>query len=101
MSLENVLLTSDIRTAILKLNAVINGGGNNTGEVTLTAAATSTTVTDTRASNSSVIILMPTTANAAAAITTTYFSATLGSFTLTHANNAQIDRTFKYAIVGA
>lgn len=101
MSLENVLLTADLRSAILKLNAVINGGGNNTGTVTLTASATTTTVTDTRASNTSIVVLMPTTANAAAALSTTYISSTLGSFTLTHANNAQTDRTFNYAIIGA
>jgi hypothetical protein len=43
------------------------------------------------------------TANAAAEVGngTIYVSAvTNGSFTLTHANNSQVDRTFRYAISG-
>lgn len=65
------------------------------GTVTLTASATTTTVTDKSITSESVIALMPTTANAAAALGTTYVSArSKGSFTLTHANNAQTDRTF-------
>jgi hypothetical protein len=48
-----------------------------------------------------VILLSPTTANAAAALATTYVSAvTQGSFTLTHANNAQTDKTFGYVALG-
>ncbi len=83
------------------INALGNGRSNATGTVTLTASATSTAVTDRRVGIDSVVLLMPTTANAAAAIGTTYVGARgIGSFTLTHANNSQTDRTFAYAIVG-
>lgn len=83
------------------VNGVLAGKTNNTGTVTLTANAASTVVSDFRATSQSVIVLMPTTANAAAAIATTYVSSR-GSktFTLTHANNAQADKTFGYAVVG-
>lgn len=72
-------------------------------DVTLTANAASTTVTDARIRESSGLYLMPTTANAAAALGTTYISdsgRTHGSVTITHANNAQTDRTFRVAILG-
>lgn len=83
------------------VNALGSGRSNAIGSVTLTASATTTTVTDRRAAIDSVITLMPTTSNAAAAIGSTYVSSRgIGTFTLTHASNAQADRTFKYAIQG-
>lgn len=79
------------------LNQVVKGRGNNTGTVTLTANAASTVVADNQFESSMVPALTPTTANAAAALATTYVSArAYGSFTLTHANNAQTDKTFLY-----
>lgn len=76
----------------------INADGQ-TGTVTLTANATSTTLSDPRITPSSVILLMPTTANAAGAIATTYIgSSAIGSATITHANTATADRTFKYTV---
>jgi hypothetical protein len=77
------------------------GNLNNTGTVTLTANAGSTVVIERRAGEFSFIGLMPTTANAAAALATTYI-ATQGkqTFTITHANNAQVDKTFTYCILG-
>lgn len=69
--------------------------------VTLTAAATTTVVTHPNMGLQSTVLLSPRTANAAAALATTYVSAKArGSFTLTHANNAQIDRTFDYTVTG-
>lgn len=85
------------------VNNILDGNTNNKGSVTLTASAASTAVTDLRAGPESVILLMPTTANASAEIGagTIYVSArTKQAFTLTHANNGQTDRTFKYAIIG-
>lgn len=83
------------------VNNILGGKTNNTGTVTLTANAASTVVGDFRATSSSVIVLMPTTANAAGAIATTYVSSRgTKTFTLTHANNAQVDKTFGYAVVG-
>lgn len=72
-----------------------------TGELTLTANVASTAIDDTRAGAASVILLYPLTSNAAGAIATTYVSSRgKQTFTLTHTNNAQTDRTFMYAIFG-
>lgn len=83
------------------LNAVVDGRVDAFGEVTLAANATTTTVQNPRVASFSVLVLSPITANAAAAFATTYVSARAdGSFTLTHANNAQTDRTFAYGWIG-
>lgn len=106
MSLEHITqnfldIPAKIRDITTKTNRIINGGGANTGQLTLTAGAATTAVIDQRASETAVIILMPLTTNAAAAIASTTINPTSGQFTLTHANNAQTDRTFRYAIVGS
>ena len=85
------------------VNNILDGKLNSTGTVTLSASATSTAVADERAGSTSIILLMPTTANAAAEIGagTAYISArTKRSFTITHANNSQTDRTFGYVVIG-
>ncbi len=83
------------------LNNVVQGKLNNTGTLTLTANAATTTLTDPRIGANSCIVLMPHTANAAGAIATTYFTAFAdGSCTVNHANNAQVDKTFTYAVFG-
>lgn len=80
---------------------LMNGKSNNTGSVTLTANAATTTLSDARIGANSTILLMATTANAAGALATTYFTAFGdGSCTVNHANNAQTDRTFRYAVIG-
>jgi hypothetical protein len=75
------------------------------GELTLTASAATTAVTDIRVSPQSVIVWHPRTANAAAELAagTMYITdANMGSgtFTVTHANNAQTDRHYRYACIG-
>lgn len=90
---------SDIITAMQR------GRSNNTGTVTLSASVASTTLTDSRIAFDSAIVLVPTTANASAEIGngTLHVSETgrkNGSVVITHANNAQTDRTFRYAITG-
>jgi hypothetical protein len=75
------------------------------GELTLTASAATTAVTDIRVSPQSVIVWHPRTANAAAELAagTMYITdANMGNgtFTVTHANNAQTDRDFRYAVIG-
>lgn len=95
----------DMAEMVRKLAHAVNqigvwGRSNATGTFTLTASTTSTVVSDRRVGTDSVITLMPTTANAAAALGTTYISVTAESFTVTHANNAQSDRTFGYLIQG-
>lgn len=73
------------------------------GTVTLTPGATTTTVDDDGAvycSDQSGVFLTPQSANAAAAIGTTWITPGNGSFVIHHANNAQVDRTFAYAVLG-
>lgn len=84
---------------------VMQGKTQNVGEVTLRTGQTTTVVSDIRASIQSCIIFDPRTANAA----TEYHGGTMyildanrgkGTFTITHANNANADRTFWYAVIG-
>jgi hypothetical protein len=87
------------------LQALRNGKSENVAEVTLTANAASTTITDIRVSPQSVLSWHPRTANAAAELAngTMYVTdANLanGSYTITHANNPQVDRVFRVAIIG-
>ncbi len=87
------------------LQQLRSGKTENVGEVTLTASAATTAVTDIRVSPQSVIEWHPRTANAAAemAAGTMYVTdANMGNgtFTITHANNAQTDRDFRYAVIG-
>lgn len=85
----------------IAINELIDGRSNAIGEVTLTANQTTTQVNDLRVGVDSRVLLMPTTANASASMATTYIgTVTKQSFTITHANNVQIDRTFKYSISG-
>lgn len=86
-------------------NRVLQGSLNVTGQVTLTASAATTTITDPRLSVYSVVLFDPMTANAAAELAagTMYaLEATRlnGSWVLTHANNAQTDRKFRYIVLG-
>lgn len=73
------------------------------GSVTLTAGATTTTVIAPWLSSYDTVVMMPATANAAAAVATTYIKEsdiTKGQFVITHANNAQTDRTFRWHSAG-
>lgn len=88
----------DIVQAILQL---LQGRGNFKGSVTLTAGATTKVVSFLNCSQDSGVFLSPRTANAAAALPTTYISSVgQGTFTITHANNAQTDRTFDFICKG-
>jgi hypothetical protein len=85
------------------VNNLLDGKSNNTGSFTCTASAATTAVTDFRAGKSSIILLMPQTANAAAEVgngTIHVSTRAKQSFTITHANNSQTDRTFGYVIIG-
>lgn len=99
--------SSTLREQLVRLSVqvdqIMNGKHRAIGAVTLTAAAATTTVTDARVGGNSKITYSPTTANASAEIGagTIYVSAkNEGSFVVTHANNAQADRTFDYTISG-
>ncbi len=89
-----------LRLLMKACNRALAGKLNCTGIVTLTASVTSTLMLDVRCLANSVILLQPTTAHAAAELPTAYVVASDGSFTVTHANNGQTDRTFNYAILG-
>lgn len=87
--------------AVQAINQLIQGRSNAVSEVTLTAGATTTTVTGENINENSRPFLFPKTANAAAALATTYAVTTsAGVVTVTHANNAQTDRTFHVLIIG-
>ena len=90
-----------------QINSILDGRIQSTGLVTLTANAASTTVTDYRVGRDSVIVFMPLTANAATELygATMYVTAAnitplTNQFQITHANNAQTERTFRYVLIG-
>ncbi len=76
------------------------GKTNATGTFTLTASATTTTVPAPTCSPSSVVIWSPQTQHAANDMATTSVVAQYGQFVLTHANNARVDRTFGFVVLG-
>lgn len=74
-------------------------------DFTLTANAAASTLTDERLTVNSVVFFDPLTANAAAEEAAgTRYTLTAdrlnGSWTVTHANNAQTDRTYRVLIIG-
>ena len=78
-------------------------GGGSEASKTKTANAATTTVSAINCGAGNRVFLMPMTANAAAALATTYIQAanvTGGQFVVNHANNAQVDRTFGYVVLG-
>lgn len=83
------------------LNDLAEGRLNNGGVVTLAAGAASTTVSRVGVAVGDFLGFMPLTSNAAAEIGagTMYVLAaniTKNQFIITHANNGQTDRTFRY-----
>jgi hypothetical protein len=72
-----------------------------TGLVTLTANSATTVVLDNKFESQMVPVFTAMTANAAAAVGGLYVSSRgAGTFTMTHANNAQTDKTFGYVRFG-
>ncbi len=99
------LSETDLKKIVLSIQQLAAGRSNAVGTVTLTANVATTTVTDMNCAVGSNITWMPTTANASAEVGAgTIYCATAtilnGSFVITHANNAQTDRIFRYAIHG-
>jgi hypothetical protein len=95
--------TSHLRLVVNALRELANGRVDSASEVTLTANAATTVVADPRVGPTTKVFLSPTTANAAAeqGAGTMYVSAKGdGTFTITHANNAQTDRGFDYVVLG-
>src|SRR3990167_7146991 len=88
-----------VRQIVEAVTLIFDGATNAKGSVTLTANTTTTTLTDQKIGAFTTVFLSPRTSNAAAALGTTYQSSeTQGSAVLTHANNAQTDRTFDYIL---
>lgn len=93
----------DLRRVTTSINKIVEGRTDNYGNCTLAANTAQTVVEATFVGSFSTVVLTPTSANAAAEVGagTLYVSAKAnGSFTLTHANNAQTDRTFDYTWSG-
>jgi hypothetical protein len=79
------------------------GRSNAVGTVTLRANEATTVVTALNVGASSRVFLMPTTANGSAEFgngTIRISSVGSGTFTITHANNANADKTFFYVCLG-
>ncbi len=89
-----------IRKLMQSLNFAMLGKTNNVGELTLTPSATSTVVQNNLVNLNSAIILQPITEHAADHFVDTWVVAGDKQFTVNHNNNSQIDRTFKYIVVG-
>jgi hypothetical protein len=89
-----------IVNAVRQLTA---GRSNAAGSAMLATGAASTTVSAPNCASTSQVFLFPKTAHAAAELAAggCYISAVAnGSFTISHANNAQADRTFAYVCLG-
>jgi hypothetical protein len=94
------LRTDKIVQAVRNLQA---GRNNATGAVSLAINTTTTTVTAPNCAPTSQVFLFPKTAHAGAELAAGGCFVSVignGSFTITHANNAQADRTFSYVALG-
>jgi hypothetical protein len=88
----------DLAKIVFTLRQLCEGRSNAVGTFTLAASAATTTVTATNCGSGSSVLCFPTTANAAGEWKNGTVSN--GSFVVTHANNAQTDRTFMYVAIG-
>lgn len=94
---------TDLRRIVQGIRDLFFGRSNAVGSFTLTAGVATTVVMAPNCGLGSNITLRPKTANAAAALATTFITdinTGFGTFTVNHANNAQVDRTFGYSIQG-
>jgi hypothetical protein len=89
------ITATNIEDAINQVQGNISPKG---GTVTLTANAASTVVTNAAVVPTSRISMSPITPDAGNDGATTSWVAGTGQFTITHANNARVDRTFNYWI---
>ena len=92
-----------VQQIVERVNNILQGRLNVTLPLSLTASSSTTIVTDARIGAFSSLLFCPLTANAAleiAAGTLFVSEQKSGSATITHANNAQADRTFSLVILG-
>lgn len=96
-------LESDLTKFSQAIQQLGEGRTNCAGTFTLSAGVTSTTVPAPNVAPGTVIFLAPETLAAAAALASTYVKASdvsAGSFVVTHANAASLDRTFGFVGLG-
>lgn len=96
-------IAADPARIVQALKELGSGRSNAVGTVTLTANQTSTVVAAINCGPDSRVFLMPTTANASAEFgngTIRISAVGQGTFTVTHANSAQTDRTYFWLAVG-
>lgn len=87
----------------IAIQSLFNGRSNAAGKATLAAGAASTVVSAPNCAAQCSVFLFPASAHAAAELAAggCYVSAVgKQQFTITHANNAQADRTFFYVCIG-
>jgi len=102
---SNAALRRFTRQIAQAVQLLMRGKMNNTVELTLTPGAAATVWEDPRLTSTSAVVFDPLTANAAAELAagTMYVlkaNRNNGSWTITHANAATTDRTFRAAIIG-
>lgn len=105
MSINLAPGTRDIPSIVAAIRQLVAGRSNAVGSFSLAANAASTTVSAPNCATGSHVFLFPRTAHASAEIGNgTIFIAAAdvanGSFKVTHANNAQTDRTFSFVALG-
>lgn len=97
--------TKDLRLIVSMIRSLLGGGSNAVGTCTLAANAATTTVAAFNCAPTSLVFLFPMTAHAGAEFgngTIFVLQANIGQgqFIISHANNAQADRTFAYVTLG-
>lgn len=94
---------TDPRRLVDTIRQLAEGRSNAVGVVTLRANQVTTAVPAPTCGVGTNILMFPATANAAAALATTFIlvaNVTAGQFIISHANNAQVDKTFYWLAVG-
>ena len=90
-----------IRFLNKQLEGILNGRTRNQGSVTLTQSATTTVVNDPLFESHQTPVFTPLTATAAAEFGSLYVSSRgNGTFTITHSNTADTDKTLEYIFIG-
>jgi hypothetical protein len=85
---------------VLAIQNLYQGRTNAAGTFTITANATSTVVTCPNCTVASYVHISPLTQHAAWHMATTRIVPANGSFTITHASNANTDCNFGYVVLG-
>lgn len=96
-------IVADFQRILQALRELGAGRSNAVGTATLTANQATTVVTAINCGPDSRVFLMPTTANGSAEFgngTIRISAVGQGTFTITHANNAQTDRTYHWLAMG-